>query len=242
MDRRRRSGRRPQARDVLVADPAPRSVGCNQACPKAWGSLAEPDKHRSGTVSSGTWRSYGNDPLPSARKPRTSRYPSPGWFLRIVCDRCGKERTIAETHMPQGDVLIRDVLEHMRHDGCGGRVAKAELLTGIDGSSRPVRRIVLTNDATPACMLREVIEDRPQRPEDQQVLRIAECLDGGVQSAGASGQTHQHAVARMVSMGSIAGPADIGVALGPDRSRICVIGPHDLAAVLAVSNRQRAAA
>jgi hypothetical protein len=25
----------------------------------------------------------------------------------------------------------------------GGRVAKAELLTGIDGSSRPVRRIVL---------------------------------------------------------------------------------------------------
>ena len=43
-------------------------------------------------------------------------------------------------------------------------------------------------------------------------------------------------------MGSIAGPADIGVALGPDRSRVCVIGPHDLAAVLAVSNRQRAAA
>ena len=32
----------------------------------------------------------------------------------------------------------------MRHDGCGGLPAKAELLTGIEGvSSRPVRRIVL---------------------------------------------------------------------------------------------------
>jgi hypothetical protein len=32
----------------------------------------------------------------------------------------------------------------MHHDGCGGRVGRAELLTGIDGvSSRPVRRIVL---------------------------------------------------------------------------------------------------
>jgi hypothetical protein len=32
----------------------------------------------------------------------------------------------------------------MRHDGCGGRPGRAELLSGIDGvSSRPVRRIVL---------------------------------------------------------------------------------------------------
>jgi len=32
----------------------------------------------------------------------------------------------------------------MRHDGCGGRAAKAELFTGTEGaSSRPVRRIVL---------------------------------------------------------------------------------------------------
>jgi hypothetical protein len=36
------------------------------------------------------------------------------------------------------------ILGAMRHDGCGGRVAKAELLTGVEGvSSRPVRRIVL---------------------------------------------------------------------------------------------------
>jgi len=32
----------------------------------------------------------------------------------------------------------------MRHDGCGGRAEKAELLAGIEGaSSRPVRRIRL---------------------------------------------------------------------------------------------------
>ena len=40
-------------------------------------------------------------------------------------------------------MLIRDILDRMRHDGCGGRAGRAELLTGIDGSSRPVRRIVL---------------------------------------------------------------------------------------------------
>jgi hypothetical protein len=39
---------------------------------------------------------------------------------------------------------IREVLKRMRHDGCGGLAAKAELLTGIEGtSSRPVRKIVL---------------------------------------------------------------------------------------------------
>ena len=67
----------------------------------------------------------------------------PSWFLRIVCDRCGKERMISETHMAQGEMLIRDILDRARHDGCGGRAGKVELLTGIEGSSRPIRRIVL---------------------------------------------------------------------------------------------------
>jgi hypothetical protein len=32
----------------------------------------------------------------------------------------------------------------MRHDGCGGRAGKAELLTGIEAASRrPVRKIVV---------------------------------------------------------------------------------------------------
>ena len=39
---------------------------------------------------------------------------------------------------------IRAILAKMRHDGCGGRAEKAELLSGVDGvSSRPVRKIVL---------------------------------------------------------------------------------------------------
>jgi hypothetical protein len=41
-------------------------------------------------------------------------------------------------------MLIRDIIARMRHDGCGGRAGKGELLTGIEGaSSRPVRKIVL---------------------------------------------------------------------------------------------------
>jgi hypothetical protein len=51
---------------------------------------------------------------------------------------------VNEAHMPQGEMLIRDILDRMRHDGCGSRAGRAELLTGIEGaSSRPVRRIVL---------------------------------------------------------------------------------------------------
>jgi hypothetical protein len=41
-------------------------------------------------------------------------------------------------------VSIRDIIDRMRHGGCGGKARKVELLTGIEGaSSRPVRRIVL---------------------------------------------------------------------------------------------------
>jgi hypothetical protein len=68
----------------------------------------------------------------------------PSWFLRIVCDRCGKERMIAETHMVHGEMLIRDIIAKMRHDGCGGRAGRMELLTGIEGvNSRPVRKIIV---------------------------------------------------------------------------------------------------
>jgi hypothetical protein len=50
----------------------------------------------------------------------------------------------SETHSAQGDMLIRDIIARMRHDGCGSRAGRVELLTGIEGaSSRPVRRIVL---------------------------------------------------------------------------------------------------
>jgi hypothetical protein len=52
--------------------------------------------------------------------------------------------------MAQGEMRIRDIIDRMRHDGCGGRPEKAELLTGVEGaSSRPVRRIVLMERAGP---------------------------------------------------------------------------------------------
>jgi hypothetical protein len=56
---------------------------------------------------------------------------------------------IKEAHMKRSDIPIRDIITCMCHDGCGGRVAKAELLTGIDGSSRPWRRIVLIGARIP---------------------------------------------------------------------------------------------
>jgi hypothetical protein len=51
-----------------------------------------------------------------------------------------------EAHAPerQRDMPIRVLLARMRHDGCGGRPGRVELMTGIDGASNePVRRIVL---------------------------------------------------------------------------------------------------
>jgi hypothetical protein len=42
------------------------------------------------------------------------------------------------------DLPIRELLAKLRHDGCGGRPSRAELLTGIKGvSSRPMRKIVV---------------------------------------------------------------------------------------------------
>ena len=39
---------------------------------------------------------------------------------------------------------MRDIIARMRHDGCGGLAGKAELLSGIEGTSgRLVRRILL---------------------------------------------------------------------------------------------------
>jgi hypothetical protein len=91
------------------------------------------------------WRAYGDDPLPSGKQALNEPFRAfPSWSLRITCDRCGKDRMFSETHAAQGDMLIRDILKRMRHDGCGGRAGRVELLTGIEGaSSRPVRKIVV---------------------------------------------------------------------------------------------------
>ena len=55
----------------------------------------------------------------------------PSWFLRIECERCRKDRVINETHAPWRDFRLGAILARMRHEGCGGRAAMAELLTGI---------------------------------------------------------------------------------------------------------------
>ena len=91
------------------------------------------------------WRSYGDEPLPSGREALDEPFSAfPSWFMRITCDRCGKDRMLNEAHTRQRDMLIRDIIAKMRHDGCGGRPGRVELPTGIEGaSSRPVRRIVL---------------------------------------------------------------------------------------------------
>jgi hypothetical protein len=60
------------------------------------------------------------------------------------CDRCGKVVMHNEVHASWRHRLLRSIIARMRHDGCGGLPAKAELLSGIEGvSSRPVRKIVL---------------------------------------------------------------------------------------------------
>jgi hypothetical protein len=43
----------------------------------------------------------------------------PSWFMRITCDRCGKDRMLNEVHTPllQRAMTLRDLLTHMRHDG-----------------------------------------------------------------------------------------------------------------------------
>jgi hypothetical protein len=64
--------------------------------------------------------------------------------LAPACERWGHERMFSEVHSAQRAMPIRAILDRMRHDGCGGRAGKAELVSGIEGaSSRPVRKIVL---------------------------------------------------------------------------------------------------
>jgi hypothetical protein len=91
------------------------------------------------------WRSYGDDPLPSGREALDEPFRAfPSWFMRVTCDRYGKDLMLNEAHTKEGNMPIRDILKRMRHDGCGGRPGRVELLTGIEGaSSRPVRKIVL---------------------------------------------------------------------------------------------------
>jgi len=53
----------------------------------------------------------------------------PSWFLRVECERCGAMLMISERH---GALTIREIIAYMRHDGCGGRPSRAELLIGVE--------------------------------------------------------------------------------------------------------------
>ena len=91
-------------------------------------------------------RSYGTDALPTPAEAMLEPIRAfPSWFLRIECDRCGKVVMHNEAHMTphQRGIVLRVLLSRMRHDGCGGRPARAELLTGIEAVSSRPRRIVL---------------------------------------------------------------------------------------------------
>jgi hypothetical protein len=83
----------------------------------------------------------GNDPLPSGADALEEPFNAfPSWFLRIECERCGQERMLNQAHSAQAYMAVREIIDRMRHDGCGGRAGRVELLTGIEGvSSRPVR-------------------------------------------------------------------------------------------------------
>jgi hypothetical protein len=91
------------------------------------------------------WHRDGNDPLPSLHRALVQSLRAfPSWFLRIECARCGKEWVVNEADAPWRDLWLAEILARARHEGCGGRAAKAELLTGTEAaSSGPVRRIVL---------------------------------------------------------------------------------------------------
>ena len=84
------------------------------------------------------WRSYGTDPLPTAAEALDQPFSAfPSWFLRIECGRCGKVTMLNEAHTSsrRRDLPIRDLLAKLRHEGCGGRAGRAELLTGIEGAA-----------------------------------------------------------------------------------------------------------
>jgi hypothetical protein len=95
------------------------------------------------------WRTYGNDPLPSPQEALGEPFAAfPSWFLRIECDRCHKVQWINQAHMPRSERPLRIILARMRHEHCGGRAAKAELLTSVGGVSRRPVTAGLTGSKT----------------------------------------------------------------------------------------------
>jgi len=77
------SSPRPHRRPVLGAD---RHVAAQ---------IPEASRHEAVTarqLPKRHWRSYGDDPLPTGREALDEPFAAfPSWYLRITCDRCGKD-------------------------------------------------------------------------------------------------------------------------------------------------------
>jgi hypothetical protein len=61
------------------------------------------------------WRSYGTEPLPTAAEAMTEPMRAfPSWFLKVTCDRCGKDTMLNEAHTsPRRRVLPICVLQRI---------------------------------------------------------------------------------------------------------------------------------
>jgi hypothetical protein len=68
------------------------------------------------------WWTYGNNhPLPTDAEALDEPFAAfPSWFMRVSA-QCGRERMFNEVHMRQRAMPIHDIIDKMRHDGCGGR-------------------------------------------------------------------------------------------------------------------------
>ena len=66
---------------------------------------------------------YGDAPLPTGEQALNEPFRAfPSWFIRIVCERCGKERMLSETHIATGR---RDAPRHPRaHAPCRLRLRR----------------------------------------------------------------------------------------------------------------------
>jgi hypothetical protein len=70
------------------------------------------------------WRSHGDEKLPTGAEALDEPFSAfPSWFMRITCERCGKDRMLNEAHTAHRDLPIRTILDRMRHDGRGGWIA-----------------------------------------------------------------------------------------------------------------------
>jgi hypothetical protein len=85
------------------------------------------------------WHIDSDELLPTGRQALDEPFSAfLSWLMKVTRDRCGKERIFAEAHAAlQRDMLIRDILAKMRHDGCRGRPGRVEAAHRHRGRQQP---------------------------------------------------------------------------------------------------------